>query len=87
MAGSYNHCIDDNGYLLSNDEMMISEAMIENLGDAYEAIEELYGMIWFLASTFGAPAAPPSEVKVVVESARVNYKKGLEIAKEVNKQT
>lgn len=81
MAGSYNHCIDANGHLLSNDEMMISGAMIENLGDAYEAIEELYGMIWFLASMgSNAPAMPPADL---VEHARQNYKLGLELSQKL----
>lgn len=78
MAGSYNHCVDSKGNLLSNERMMLSGAMIENLGDAYEAIEEMYGMIWYLAGQEG------SQAKAAVEAARQNYKEGLEIAKEVN---
>ena len=44
MAGSYNHCVDEFGRLLS-----IENIHIEDLGEAYEAITEMYGMIWYLA--------------------------------------
>jgi hypothetical protein len=46
MAGSYSHIVDNNGRLLSNEDFI---DMIENLGDAYEMAEEMYGMIWYLA--------------------------------------
>lgn len=95
MAGSYKHCVDDKGNLLSNDEMMITGAMIENLGDAYEAIEEMYGMIWYLAdnlSLFDGHSLAESidsrrseTIKRLIENAQDHYKRGLEIAKEVNK--
>ena len=42
MAGSYQHCVDEN-FKLHTPEMLINQ--IENMGDAYEAIEELVGMI------------------------------------------
>lgn len=45
MAGSYQHCIDDNGKFREDD----FTDMIENLGDAYEACEEMVFMINFLA--------------------------------------
>lgn len=74
MVGSYNHCVDNDGNLLSNDRMMISGAMIENLGDAYEAIEEMYGMIWYLVKDHPDPVS-------AVEVARINYVEGLAFAK------
>ena len=40
------HVTDDNGKLRSNEDFI---NYIENLGDAYEAIEEMYYMIQFLA--------------------------------------
>ena len=47
MAGSYNHIINKRtGGLLKPEKM---EGMIENLGDAYEAIEECFWMIQVLA--------------------------------------
>lgn len=65
MAGSYNHCVNKDGTL---DLPRLSR--IENLGDAKEAIEEMYGMIWFLAT--GRTDA--------VEIARQNYKIGIKMA-------
>lgn len=62
MAGSYNHCVNEDGTLDLPDL-----SRIENLGDAKEAIEEMYGMIWWLAQ--GQTYA--------VESARQNYKLGI----------
>jgi len=64
MAGSYAHVVDKRGRLLNNRNLV---GMIENLGDAYEAIEEMYGMIWFLAGG--------DEAKV--EQAWVHYRDGL----------
>lgn len=46
MAGSYKHVTDKRGKLLRNEEFV---DYIENLGDAYEAIEEMYYMIQHLA--------------------------------------
>jgi hypothetical protein len=46
MAGSYRHATTDDGRLYSNEKFV---QMIENLGDAYEMAEEMYGMIWWLA--------------------------------------
>jgi len=83
MAGSYKHVVTQNGNLRSNESFV---DMIENLGDAYEMAEEMYGMIWYIAYHFGAPGAPLSEVKAIVEVAQKNYKEGLEMAKEVNRQ-
>ena len=46
MAGSYLHIVKKNGKLISNKKF---PNMIENLGDAYEAIEECWHMIDILA--------------------------------------
>lgn len=53
MAGSYKHCVDENGRLRI-------EPLLDNLGDASEAIEEMYYMIQILAV----------DNPVVVEEAR-----------------
>lgn len=74
MAGSYNHIITDQGNLVSNKTFV---GMIENLGDAYEMTEEMYGMIWWLAYNEDSCVDPAA----AVEAARMNYKKGLELAK------
>lgn len=78
MAGSYGHCVDDSGNLLSNEQLV---GMLENGGDVYEAVEELFGMIWYLAGTHEGTLA---EVRVMVEEARDNYKTGLEVALRAN---
>lgn len=75
MAGSYNHIVDDDGNMLGPEEF---SGMIENLGDAYEMAEEMYGMIWWLVAGYGPQAAS------IVEHARQNYKEGLEVALEVH---
>jgi len=46
MAGSYNHAVNDEGKLRSPRHMTIAT---ETQGDAYETIQEMYGMIWLLA--------------------------------------
>lgn len=73
MAGSYRHIVDEDGKLLDNEEFV---SMIENLGDAYEMTQEMYGMIWFLATRSGyiAEGKTPAEA---VEFARQSYKSGI----------
>lgn len=77
MAGSYNHVITKSGNLREPDSFA---QMIENLGDAYEMAEEMYGMIWFLASM--GPEAAPMSAEDLVEHARQNYALGLKLAKQ-----
>ena len=73
MAGSYSHCVDDQGRFQG-------VKLLDDLGDAYEALEEMYGMIWWLADQvrdldpFG-----PNTAKIV-EEARQEYKDGIEIS-------
>lgn len=62
MAGSYSHITDDQG-------RFIGVELLDHLGDAYEALEECYGMIQLLTS--GDRAA--------IEDARQRYKEGLRI--------
>jgi len=64
MAGSYNHATT-NGRLRNWRTMSIAT---ETGGDSYETIEEMYGMIWFLAAGDAGR----------VEDARQNYKTGIE---------
>lgn len=78
MAGSYNHIITDRGNLVSNERFV---NIIENLGDAYEMTEEMYGMIWWLANN--EESYMP---EAAVEAARKNYKEGLEMAKRANRR-
>lgn len=64
MAGSYSHCVGDHG------EFLAEESLLDDLGDAYEALEEMYGMIWWLAA--GAPD--------LVELARQKYMEGIALS-------
>jgi hypothetical protein len=64
MAGSYNHAVTDDGRLRNWQTMTIAT---ETQGDAYETIEEMFGMIWLLAD--GEPDR--------VEWARQNYQRGI----------
>jgi hypothetical protein len=82
MAGSYNHVVANDGNLGSNEWVV---DMLENGGDVYEAVEEMFGMIWYLAGHV-VPAAPVSEIKNMVEAARRNYKEGLSLSKEIHDQ-
>lgn len=47
MAGSYNHIIDEEGDLISNEEFV---DFIDNLGDAYEMAEECWYLIQILSN-------------------------------------
>jgi hypothetical protein len=65
--------------------------MVENLGDAYETVEEMYGMIWALADmivdaveverglTF-PPGIQRQAREFYVEQARENWKRGFEFS-------
>ena len=48
MAGSYGHCCNDDGSFRFD--------LIENMGDAHEACEQMHTMIWWLARKFGMQA-------------------------------
>ena len=67
MAGSYNHATTDDGRLRNWRTMSIAT---ETGGDSYETIEEMYGMIWWLAG--GDPAR--------VDFARQHYVAGIHLS-------
>ena len=75
MAGSYNHAVEENGALRDPLDM---HTMLENFGDCYEAIEEMYGMIWWLAKT--AADYGGSLPEEWVEMAERKYHEGIEIS-------
>jgi len=93
MAGSYNHVVTDAGNLASN-ELVVG--MLENGGDVFEAVEEMYGMIWWLAAELvnhGQIALIALEetqtvrfemIKNTVEKARQEYKDGLGFSKAIH---
>jgi hypothetical protein len=66
MAGSYRHAVTDDGKLRRDQSIAA-----ENLGDAFETIEEMYGMIWWLAHQI------PGDDAELVELARIHYREGL----------
>lgn len=67
MAGSYNHAVTDDGRLRNWKTMTIAT---ETQGDAYETIEEFYGMVWFLAQGDAGR----------VEEARRRYQEGIDMS-------
>lgn len=85
MAGSYNHCVrhqdeDGHGELLANEDLL---GMLENGGDVYEAIEEMYGMIWWLAAKIESDGDAEGYYRPAasqVEDARKNYQEGLRLS-------
>lgn len=82
MAGSYLHVVNDDGILRSPYEVL--DMLDTHSGDVYEAIEELYGMIWYMAAGLAAvPLLHGGEApdrSSVVEIARQNYKEGLRMS-------
>jgi hypothetical protein len=80
MAGSWQHMTTKSGKLRNSESFC---GMIENLGDAYEAAEECYGMTWFLANTLatGDSTEAPSRARVleIILQAEANYQHGLRI--------
>jgi hypothetical protein len=72
MGGSYHHVVADDGQLLSNLEVV---GMLETGGDVFEAVEQMYGMIWWLASKLAV--AEGSDAASLVAAAVTNFKAGL----------
>lgn len=72
MAGSYKHCVNDDGSFRGVD-------LLDHLGDAHEALEEMYGMIWYLADELAGQyaASTPTEI---IERARQDYRRGLDLS-------
>lgn len=64
MAGSYNHVVNKDSSLRTAEQ--ISDSLECLSGDVVEAVEEMYGMIWYLAE--GELAR--------VEEARENWRTG-----------
>jgi hypothetical protein len=73
MAGSYGHVTDNGGKLL--DPRGVND-MLENGGDVFEAVEEMYGMIWWLATRLSEQAGAWS-AESWVEDARESYRQGI----------
>lgn len=78
MAGSYYHIVDEESGEFCDNELFVD--MIENLGDAYEMAEEMYGMIWWLANKSATTSSMTSEE--LVKRAHQEYTLGLALAKQ-----
>lgn len=74
MAGSWQHMTTRSGELRNNESFC---NMIENLGDAYEAAEECYGMVQWLANEFSVLTGA-SKTQIIRE-AEGHYQDGLRI--------
>lgn len=77
MAGSYNHIVEEPSGKLLKPRLALSMLDCHH-GDVYEALEEMYGMIWWLATTLSDTSSSlggtPAEF---VEAASENYTRGL----------
>jgi hypothetical protein len=76
MAGSWRHMTATQGRFLNNENFT---GMIGNLGDAYEAAEECYGMVWWLAETIAGPGATRAQILGVIRRAEEHYLDGLRL--------
>jgi hypothetical protein len=75
MAGSWDHITTSSGKFQGT-------WLIENLGDAYEALEECYGMVVYLADQLaGFPGVGDRKAarNGAIDEAERNYKEGLRI--------
>lgn len=81
MAGSWSHMTTDDGKLRETESF---HGMLEDGGDVYEAAEECFGMIWWMAKEIdrllneGQPLAPDrTDLSLIISTAVHNYKTGL----------
>lgn len=74
MAGSWNHMTTRSGKLLNNKNFC---GMIENLGDAYEAAEECYGMVQVLAHQLALTDPGTRDRREWVRWAAAHHDEGL----------
>lgn len=75
MAGSWSHMTTRNGKLRNNESFC---GMIENLGDAYEAAEECYGMVQYLAGILADELSNTTRAQLV-RQAEAHYQDGLRL--------
>jgi hypothetical protein len=82
MAGSWKHMITDDGRLRNNETF---NGMLENGGDCYEAAEECYGMVHYLADQMaqmtrvGGGMFVARSAGELIEEARENYAHGVRL--------
>jgi hypothetical protein len=74
MSGSYQHVVSSSertlGQLLNPRDL---DEMLENPGDVWEAVHEMFGMIWFLAGRLN-PDNPASAVELAQEALPLRYR-------------
>ena len=76
MAGSYDHVTKSNGALRKPQDLL--DMLDCSSGDVYEAIEEMYGMIWYLGWVIAMDqSGNQADPALYVEAAREEYKTGL----------
>jgi hypothetical protein len=84
MAGSWGHMVRDDGTPHADPDEGTATfgagSMLENMGDVQEALEECYGMVWFLASAV-APELTRESVLATIARARENYQLGVDYGK------
>lgn len=76
MAGSWDHMTTSGGRFRNNETFC---GMIENLGDAYEAAEECFGMVQWLANELAVSQPTRGSRTDWVRRARRHYQEGLRI--------
>lgn len=87
MAGSWGHVATRTGRLRGNDGTF--GGMIDNLGDAYESIEEMHGMIWLLARDLslwkagGREELDRASVLAEIKHAAEHWEKGKRTARDL----
>lgn len=81
MAGSYEHTTNDDGSLRDPLDMA---SMLDTPGDVYEALEEMYGMIWWMANTITSPGiaelAKGTAPEQWVDMAKKKYSTGVKLS-------
>jgi hypothetical protein len=82
MAGSFSHMTKDDGTPF-NDTFGVPR-MLEDEGDCAEALEECYGMIWYLATLMAhlraeAPDSPERQIiMAIIHEAVMHNREGAE---------
>jgi hypothetical protein len=77
MAGSWRHMVKKNGKLRSPEHLV---QMMDTQGDMVEALEECYGMIYWLANSVQMPGPITEDlVSQRIENANDHYRDGVHL--------
>jgi hypothetical protein len=77
MAGSWNHMVTKTGKFRGT-------RLLENLGDCYEALEQCYGMVQWLAEQIATEVV--ADRQAVIEDARQHSQNGIELGGRASKR-